>query len=76
MYTDLHVKYPLFLLDFNETWTFDTDFRKILKYQISLKPIEWEPNCSMPTDGRLQRHDEANNRVSKFCERVKKQLDL
>ena len=30
MYIGLHVKYPLFLLDFNETWTFVTDFQKIL----------------------------------------------
>ena len=35
MFTDLHVKYPLFLLDFNETLIFKTYFRKTLKYQIS-----------------------------------------
>jgi hypothetical protein len=33
MPNDLHVKYPLFLSDFNENRIFPTNFRKILKIQ-------------------------------------------
>jgi hypothetical protein len=33
MYIGLHVKYPLLLSDFNETWIFSADFRQICKYQ-------------------------------------------
>jgi len=34
MYCGLHVKYPLFMSDFNETRNFSADFRKIQNYQI------------------------------------------
>jgi len=63
----LQVKYPLFLFDFIETLFFWTDFWKIRKYQISWKTVQWEPSCSMRTDGLTDRHDEANSGFSKFC---------
>jgi hypothetical protein len=37
MYTSLHIKFPLFLFDFNETWTFSTYFRKILNISNFMK---------------------------------------
>ena len=46
----------------------DRFFRKILKYGISLKTVEWEQSCSVRTDGWSDRHDEANSCSSHFGE--------
>ena len=62
MWKRLHVKYPLYLSDFNKTWVFPTDLQKRLKYQVSSKSVQWEPSCSMRTDRRTWRP--APNRVS------------
>ena len=50
MYIGHHVKYLLFLSDFNETWICLRDFQKILKYQIGWKSVQWEPGCSLQGD--------------------------
>jgi len=51
--------------DFNETWIFSTDFRKISQLNF-MKPIEWEPSCSMRTDGRTDRQTDMANVMVAF----------
>jgi hypothetical protein len=66
-YVGLHVKYLLFSSDFNQTWIFSR-FLEILKYQVSLKSDQCEPNISIRPDRQTDKHDEANSRFSQFCE--------
>ena len=74
MYIGLHVKYPLFLSDFNETWISSTDFRKKnsnVKFHENPTSRSRVIPCG-PTDGETDRHYKANSRFSQFCERAQK----
>ena len=63
-YIGIHVKYTLFLSDFNETWIYSTYFLKILQYQISRKSVEREPSFSCRlSDGWTDTRDEANSHL-------------
>jgi hypothetical protein len=55
MYIGFHVKYLLFLSDFNETWNASIEFRNRLKYQISWTSAQLEPSCAKRTEGRTDR---------------------
>ena len=74
MYTCLLVKYQPLLSDFNKTWLFSIDFRKIFKYQISWKSIQLEPSCSMRMGRRTHRHDEVNRNFRNFANAPKSPL--
>jgi hypothetical protein len=70
MYIELHVKYPLFLSDFNETWIFSCDFSKNsqLPNFIRIHPVAAElfmrkdRQTDSVIDGRTLRQNEASNR--------------
>ena len=72
MYIGLHVKYPLLVSHFIES------FRKILEYKILWKSVKWEPSRPMQTEGRTDRqtdmamlivpfHNSANARKNTHC---------
>jgi len=61
----LHVKYPLFLSDFNETWIFSTNFQKSTQITNFMKihPVGAE---LFQADGQT----DMNSRFSQLCERT------
>ena len=48
----LHVKYQLFLSDFNETYNSLDRFSKKAQISNCIKSVQWEQSCSMRTDRR------------------------
>jgi hypothetical protein len=51
-YWGLHLRCPIMLSDFNHIWSLSTDARKIPKYKISLKYVQWESRWYLQTDRR------------------------
>ena len=45
----------------------------MLIYQISYNSAQWKPSCSMRTDRRTDKCNEAKSGFSQFCERAEKQ---
>ena len=78
MYIHFHAKNPLFLLDFDENWTFCTDFRKILKNinVVKISSVEVElflvdgqkDEQNGQADGRIDNHNKTVSHSSQFGE--------
>ena len=62
---------PVILVGFKWNLIFSTDFRKMLRHQISSKSVQWQPRCRRK-DGDTHRRDEPTRRSSQFCERALK----
>jgi hypothetical protein len=77
MHIGLHVKYPLCLSDFNETWIFLDTFSKSAQISsfMKIRPVGAElfhadGRMDRRTDRQTGRSDEANSRLSQFFERA------
>jgi hypothetical protein len=61
------IRNPLLLSDVNQTWIFfSTVFFKNPKYRTSWKFVQWEPSCSMRTDGRTDGQTEMMQPIAAF----------
>ena len=68
------VKYPLFLSDFNETWIFSTDFRKL--NLIDIHPVGVELfHAGRQTDGQTGMTN-LIVAIRNFCERTYESKDI
>jgi len=67
------LKYTL-LSYFNEILIFGTDFRRIFRYKIFWKFVQWESKCSMCVEIQADRHVEANSHFSQLCKRPDKYI--
>ena len=78
MYIALHMKYPLFLFGFNETWIFFFDrFSKNVQISnlMEIRPVRAEFfHADRGTEGQTDRHKESNSHFSQFCESTYKRL--
>ena len=71
MYIGLHVKYCLFLADFNDSWIFFTGFPKSTQiYNFMEIRSVWAE--LFHAGGQTDKHEEWNSRFSQFCERAQK----
>ena len=66
IYLGLHVNCPLISSGHNPNIIFSTHLRTTLKWQLNKIPSSGSRDFH--ADGRTDRHDEANIRISKFCE--------
>ena len=67
MYVGRHVKYRLFLSDFNESFLDRFSKNTQISNVIKIPPVVDE---LFHADGQTGRHDEVNSRFLRFCERA------
>jgi hypothetical protein len=76
MHRGLHVKYPLFLSDFNKTWNFSIDFQKYsnIKFDENVSSGSWVVPRGQTYRQTYRQNDKANSHFPRFCKSTKKPL--